>query len=103
MGILERRAQGKAGEHLGGDRGARLQEEGEGADARARAVSGGAGSACGRRGDGAVRARWRAGPWRACLGRSGKRLAGPSTVWERAARGGGTWAGLFHWVGLDLG
>ena len=29
----------------------RMREEGEGADARARAVSGGAGSACERRGD----------------------------------------------------
>ena len=35
--ILGRRAQGKAGEHLGGDRGVRLREEGEDADARDRA------------------------------------------------------------------
>jgi hypothetical protein len=46
--ILGGRAEGKAGELLGGDRGARLREEGEGADARARAVSGGEGDArCG--------------------------------------------------------
>ena len=59
--------------------------EGDDPDPWVRPGSEGGGDA----GDRAVRARWRAGPWRACLGRSGKRLAGPSTVWERAARGGG--------------
>ena len=114
-GILGGCAQGKAGEPLGGDRGVRLREEGEGADARGlvgRRCGTEAGNACGRRGlrvrsrpgwsGGAVEWAVRAvGPSRREAGGAGPSYAGPRDA--TGPRIGKNRAGFFFGEGFGLG